>query len=486
MRFLLRGLGGLLLLGLTLGLLLLAAGEIGGTLRERAERRPPPRPPAERVVAVRVLAFEVGRAHPVIATYGTVEGARMLELRAAVPGPLVELAPDFRDGAAVAEGALLWRIDPRDAESARDAAAAALAEAEAEIAEAAAALALAQDELAAADRQRELRAQALARQRELQGRRVATDAAVEAAELALSAAEQALLGRRQALAQAEARVTRAGLARDRARLALADAARSLADTEARAPFAGLLADTSAIRGRRVAANEILGRLIDPAALEVAFRVSNAEFARLVDGSGALLPLAVTVTLDLGPETVTHPGRLARSGALVGPGQTGRLLYARLDPAASAVLRPGDFVAVAIAEPPLDGVAVIPAAAVTEDGRVLVLTPEDRLREVTLRILRRERDRVIVADAPAGERFVAERQPALGPGLKVRPTDPARPVAPVSDLIRLTPERRAALIAAVEANPRLPAEARARLLAELRQEAVPRQVVERIEARAGGG
>ena len=53
------------------------------------------------------------------------------------------------------------------------------------------------------------------------------------------------------------------------------------------------------------------------------------------------------------------------------------------------------------------------------------------------------------------------------------------------LVELTPERRAALVAFVEGNQAMPAETRARVLAKLRQEKVPAEVVQRIEARIGG-
>lgn len=479
MRFLTRGLMGLAILGLTLGLLALGAGRMMTSMREAAETRPA-RPPAERVVAVGVGVIERGLAHPVITAYGRLESRRTLDLRAGVTGPVSALSPDFRDGAAVEAGTLLVEIDPADAASARDMAAATLSETQAELAEAEAAVALARDDVAAAREQRDLRAAALERQEELQGRRVTTDATVEAARLALSAAEQALIGRRQALAQAEARITRARLARDRARLTLADAERVLADTRILAPFDGLIADATAVLGRRVTVNEPLGRLIDPAAVEVAFRVSNAEFARLIDAAGRLRPAPVTAVLDLGGRSVTATGRLARADAEVGEGQTGRLLYAALELDPATVLRPGDFLTVAISEPPMEDVAVLPATAVTEDGRLLILNDEDRLEEIMLPILRRQGNTVILGQAPEGARYVTTRLPTLGAGLKVRPVAPEA-MADRAELISLTPARRAALIAAVEANARLPEDERARLLARLREDRVPRSMLERLES-----
>ncbi len=76
----------------------------------------------------------------------------------------------------------------------------------------------------------------------------------------------------------------------------------------------------------------------------------------------------------------------------------------------------------VQEPPLEGVGVIPAAAATADGRVLVVNAEDRLEERQVEILRRDGDMLVVADAPWGERLVAIRKPQLGPGVKARVAD----------------------------------------------------------------
>ena len=53
------------------------------------------------------------------------------------------------------------------------------------------------------------------------------------------------------------------------------------------------------------------------------------------------------------------------------------------------------------------------------------------------------------------------------------------------MLELSDERRARLVALVEASERLPAEAKARVLSRLGEDKVPAALVERIEARAGG-
>jgi membrane fusion protein, multidrug efflux system len=77
---------------------------------------------------------------------------------------------------------------------------------------------------------------------------------------------------------------------------------------------------------------------------------------------------------------------------------------------------------------------------------------------------------------------------LGAGIKVKPVRPAGPGAEAPqapEMIALTPERRAKLVAMVEGNNRMPAEAKARILSQLANEEVPVRVVERLESRMGG-
>jgi len=494
MHFLRRALVGLFLLSLTAGLFALAAATFWGAVQERMAREVPERPARERVMAVNTVAVTAERITPVMTVFGEVQSRRTLQVRASASGRIVALAPAFEDGGHVEAGQLLARVDPTDAQAARDVARTDLAEAEAELRDAERARAIAADELAAARAQSELRARALARQRDLSQRGVGTAAAVEDAELAASAAEQAVLTRRQALATAESRVDHARNALSRARIALQNARRDLADTEIRAAFSGTLSDVGLTEGGLVTLNEQIATLIDPEALDVAFRVSTAQYARLLGADGSLAAAPVRVTLDVLGLDLEARGTITRVGADVGEGQTGRRLFARLEETAG--FRPGDFVSVHVEEPPLDDVARLPATAVDAGGTVLVVGEDDRLVAAQAPVLRRQGDDVIVPAAGlAGARVVAERTPLVGPGIKVRDLTAARadqlaraetgPEAAGDARIALTPERRAALIAAVEANDALPEDAKARLVAQLGQDTVPARTVARIEARMGG-
>ncbi len=359
MRFIMRSVTGLALLALTLGLLALAAGEIRTAIAARQAAAVAQPPAAERVYPVNAAPLDPVTARPVLTAYGDLQSARQLELRAATGGTLTELAPGFRDGGRVRAGETLYRIDPADARAVLALAESDLADARAEEADAQASLGISREELAAGERQRGLRAQALTRALDLRGRGVGSEAERETAEIALATAEQIVTGLRLELARAEARIDRAAIARDRAAIARDEAARALAETQEAAPFDGYLTEVAAVPGRLVSENEKLGLLLDPTALEVAFRVSNAEFARLIDADGELLPLEVSASLDVEGIELGVPGLLDRAGASTGVGQTGRLVYARLDTDRLGMLRPGDFLTVRVAEPALADVAVVP-------------------------------------------------------------------------------------------------------------------------------
>ena len=487
MRFLGRSLAALFLAAATLGLLAWAVAIVAGALEERRARDASPPPARERILAVNTVTATPATVTPTLTAFGEIRAVRTLQLRAPVAGRVVELAPGMQDGGEVAEGEVLMRIDPSGAEAALAVARADLAGAEAESRDAARGLALAQAELAGAEARRDLQAQALDRQRDLVGRGIGAAATVEAAELTLSSAEQAILVQRRALAEAEARIDGAALALDRARIAVDEAGRDLDDREVVAGFPGQLSEVTVLRGGLVSANEQVATLIDPAELEVAFRLSAGQHARLLGDDGAFSGAPVRAVLDVSGLEIVATGTITRESPAVGEGQTGRLVYARLDTAPG--IRPGDFVRVEVAEPPLPDVIALPASAVSAQSTVLALGPDDRLEEVAVDLLRRQGDGVLVAGDIAGRDVVAERTAALGAGIRVRGIASAQESTgappPVAEMVQLDPERRARLVALVEGNARMPSEVKARLLAQLAAEEVPADMVARLEERAGG-
>ena len=484
MRILTRSLIGLFLVSATLGLFVFAGATVFQAISARMADEDGSRPARERVLAVQVLPIEPQTITPVLETFGEVGSSRTLELRASAGGEVIWLSDDFQTGGVVKAGDLLLRIDPTDAEAARDTAKADLDETLRELEDARRGLELAGDELAAARQQADLRERALARQRDLADRGVGTAAAVEDAELAWSSANQAVLSRRQAQASAATRSSQAETLIQRRTIALAEAERRLADTEVTAPFAGVLSDVSLVPGRLVTDRERLGEIVDSDRLEVSFRVSTAQYARLLSASGQLIGAPVEAVIDVGGVDLRATGEITRESANVAEGQSGRLLFARLDDAAG--FRPGDFVTVRVEEPSVNRVARLPASALDAASTVLVVTEDERLEAASVDLVRRQGDDVLVrARGLQGREVVAQRTPRLGAGIKVRPLSEGGAEPEVPSMVALDPERRARLVAFVEANNRMPADAKERVLAQLQEPEVPAAMINRIESRMGG-
>ncbi|MDH5797311.1 MAG: HlyD family efflux transporter periplasmic adaptor subunit [Paracoccaceae bacterium] len=508
MRFLRRSLVGLFLISLTIGIFAWAGDTFRRAVETRMAQETVSRPAREQIYAVNVVDVQPTTITPVLTSFGEIRSRRTLELRASAGGRIVYLDPHFEDGGFVVADQLLLRVDQSDAEASFARVRADIAEVEAEIQDAERGLLLAIDELRAAEEQADLREQALIRQESLLARGAGTEAAVEAAKLASSSARQAVLSRRSAVANAESQIGQTRTMLGRLQINLAEAQRALEATEVRAAFDGNLAEVAVVEGGIVSSNERLARLVDPIALEVTFQVSNAQYVRLLNASDTIAGAKVAVSLDVQDAEISALGLITRESVAVAEGQTGRLLYAGIEDARG--FKPGDFVTVRVSEPPLENVASIPASAVDPAQTVLVVNAENRLEIREVEVLRRQGNNLIVAAMGLeGQRVVLERSPLLGVGIRVRilgdeselvqqqPRSTNRSGATPQtgagqagehdneEMISLDEDRRAKLIAFVEGNGFMPEDVKARMLNQLQNDEVPKQIVERLESRMGG-
>jgi len=109
-----------------------------------------------------------------------------------------------------------------------------------------------------------------------------------------------------------------------------------------------------------------------------------------------------------------------------------------------------------------------------------------LEELSVTVLRRQNDQVFVrAPDLFGREVVEARSPLLGAGIKVKPVRKGAAAPVVKEMIELTAERRAKLVAFIEGNGFIPKDAKKGILARLNSEKVPVEMVNRIEARMGG-
>ncbi|MCX8955448.1 efflux transporter periplasmic adaptor subunit, partial [Ruegeria sp. NA] len=114
----------------------------------------------------------------------------------------------------------------------------------------------------------------------------------------------------------------------------------------------------------------------------------------------------------------------------------------------------------------------------------VLGPDDRLESLPVQLIRRQGDEVLLrGDGLEGREVVVGRTPLLGSGVRVRPLRFEAGVDP--GMVELTDEKRAELVAQVEANSAMPPKEKTQVLTRLREARVPTSLVRSIETRAGG-
>lgn len=339
-------------------------------------------PPAVTVETVATATVPVTFEYP-----ARVEASREVEVRARVGGILLER--DFTEGARVAQGDVLVRIDRRPYE--------------AEVALAQAQVQQAQAQLSQARRAEE-RAQALAQ-----------SGTTSTATLDDARSQRELAD--AAVAQAEARLVTANL--------------SLDYTSVEAPAGGLTSLEQVPEGSLLTSGDLLTRItqLDPA--YVNFSAADTEAAsirQLVDSGtaeGTLEDIRVSVRLGDG-SIYGETGRIDFTSSSIDQ-QTGTILSRAVLPNPESRLLPGQFVRVRVEGLRIPDSITIPTASLMQgpQGTFVYTLAEGDVAQVTPVSVARELDgRLMIASGlKAGDRVVT-----VGV-VKVRPGSPVQPVAP---------------------------------------------------------
>jgi len=283
----------------------------------------------------------------------------------------------FEEGARVAAGEVVMRIDPERHALARDAARADLAQAEAALQE---------------------QERTLARMRELHAGRVASQERLDQAETATK------LGR----AKVEA-----------ARAQLSMAQKAHGDANVVAPFAGSIGRRLVSRGEFVQPGQPLFELVSLDPIEVELRLAEKDVARVRSG----LPVDVRVA--------PYPDETFRATVtVIAPtvDAQSRTLRVRAElPNADGRLRPGLFARADLGVAHRPGVPVIPEEAVLQraDGAVVFrLAGADRAERVVIETGMHQAGTVeVVRGLSAGDRVVTRGHTALVDGSKVEIRNP---------------------------------------------------------------
>lgn len=412
-----RSLGRRLLLGL-LPVVILAAGIVGMAALIATKPKLAAVPVEEKVWTVQAAEASPGPVQPDMVFYGQVRAGREVELRPLVPGRIVEVSPNYRDGAFVEAGALLVAIDPFEYEAALAEARAELAEAKARAAELETDLETEKAMLEREQAQRDLRKRDAERYADLRQRGAASGKAQDDAELAYLAAVEAVIQREFSIKKWQATYDRQRAVVERLEVRVRRAERDLADTKSVAPFSGFLAETGVELGKQVTQNDRIARIIDPARMEVRFHVGTARLGELAEG-GDLIGRPVEVLWQVQGAPQRYTGTIARIGPEIDAASGGVELYAELTlDERQYLLRPGAFVEVRMKGPRYDNVLRLPESA-WQNGFVYAIDG-GRLTAREAALVRRLGEEVLVRGAfAAGEQILVTPIPAVETGMRVR-------------------------------------------------------------------
>jgi multidrug efflux system membrane fusion protein len=370
-----------------LPLVVLAAGA-AAALQLAAQREvPEPEPREVPLPSVRTVLAEPTDHEVWVTSRGTVVPRTESQLVVEVPGRVVRISPDLVSGGFFEAGEVLLEIDPRDLE-----------------------LAVAQAELDVARSRRRL--------------------AEEEADAEVARREWETLGtgeptpltlREPQVAEARAQVAAAEALLERAR-------RDLARTRVTAPFSGRVRDKRVDLGQYVQPGTPVATLYATDVAEVRLPLADGELAFVE------LPVAGLRDVEKRPEVelVAHfagdrrswTGRVVRTEGEIDPRTRMVMTVAEVrepyDPSRVVPLAIGMFVEARIRGVLLEDVLVLPREALREGDRVYALDEEDRLLVREVRVLRAERDRVVLrAEELAGARVVVSPLELVTDGMRVR-------------------------------------------------------------------
>ena len=355
-----------------------------------------PRPEAQEIETVlpevRAATVRVGPQRVTVRADGTVRPSRRTTVSAEVAGQVVWSAPGLRDGARVEEGAALFRIESLAYEQAVEVARSQVAQAR---------LALQSEE-------------GLARLAEEEW----TGEGTEPDPLALRVPQ--LAAARAGVAAAEASLRRAE--------------RELEKTEVRAPHPGLVGSRNAEVGEWAAPGAPLVELLSVDVAETRVSLPDAAlelvelpFGGAAGGRGPRARLTAVLGPALASTTWSWEGRLTRMAGEVDPAT-------RFFPAVIEVRDPygegaggrpplvaGMFVRAEIEGREYPEVAVVPRSAFREDGRVLVVDDENRIRirEVDAFWSTEDGHLLVRSGLDDGERVVTNPPAIVTEGMTVR-------------------------------------------------------------------
>ncbi|MGE0710469.1 MAG: efflux RND transporter periplasmic adaptor subunit [Planctomycetota bacterium] len=364
---------------------------------KRSRPKPPSEKPHAAAVGVRVVEAGPRTIAPQVEGLARARPRRRVAIPAEVGGRVVYVAPELGNGARIASGTVVVRIDSADLE-------AALAQAEAQRAAAQAEVSRLEGQGGYLARRRdlneaqlELEQAELRRVEGLKGSGINTERELDAARRAVLRTDDQLVSIRQALGQLEPQLLAARARVDELAARCRMAALDLERATIRAPFTGQAANKAVEEHQRVSPGQTLFELWELDELEVPVVLSLADATLLSPDLSPTRLTRVEVIHEQQGEELRWAGRLERFEPLDPETQTVRavvvvrrapeVIEAAVPARAEPTLAPGMFCRVLLEGPARAVELAVPVNALQEGSRVYVLR-DGRLAHVAVETGRR--------------------------------------------------------------------------------------------------
>ncbi len=311
---------------------------------------PAPAPGPIPVAVVRVHEADV----PLMGEWvGTLDGYVNAQIQPQVSGYLIR--QEYREGAGVSKGQVLFQIDPRPFQAAVDRAEGQLAQAQAQVGQA-------EGQVRQAQAQMELAAINVRRDTPLAEARAIAQSQLDNEKQQAEQARASVSSAQAAVEAARASVSAAGAALTTAKL-------NLGFTEVRSLIGGVAGQATTQVGNLVNPQSVLTSVSQLDPIKVYFSISDNEYLALSErarqSGGDLLHARVPLALTLSNgQKYPHAGQIAFVDRQMNP-QTGAIRIAAVFPNPGGLLRPGEFGRITAETDVRRGSILVPQIAVQE-------------------------------------------------------------------------------------------------------------------------
>jgi RND family efflux transporter MFP subunit len=354
---------------------ILIGGLAAFVLLAKLKKTPLPSNPPKPFQEVETITARVQNIQISIPAQGTIEPATLTRAAAEVEGTVITVSTEFETGGNFKAGDVLLEIDPSDYK-------AALAQSEAALADAR--LTVVQEEMKAEQARRDWE-------------RIATP----------GQKPNDLVLRIPQLAAARARV-------DAAQAAVEKAIRDLERTKLRAPYDGRIRRKLVDLGTHVGKGTGLAEFYATGSLEVRLPIPRQD-AAFFDPAGQEITLHET-----GGKGRSWPAVIDRTEGEIQRENRTIVVVAKMDGSTPGAPLPGQFVHTHIGGRTLDNLVRVPRRAFAKSDRVMVVSAGHTVTTRPVKILRTEKDDVLVADGiKAGSQLCITALTAVIEGMEVK-------------------------------------------------------------------